>query len=101
MTDEQIDHLIGARNRLTGRRFIDSRAVDHIDAVLRDVPAGQRNDVDLLLGRRCAKLPDYDALEAACAEVGQGATWYQYEKMSAGLPDGIVDEYSSATEGHW
>jgi hypothetical protein len=58
LTDTQIDHLIGARNRITDRRdeLIDTRAVAHIDAVLQDVPAGQRNDVDLLLGRRCAKL---------------------------------------------
>jgi hypothetical protein len=49
------------------------------------------------------------ALRAACSEVGQGATWYQahtptnaeYERMSAGLPDGLQDEYSSSTEGHW
>ena len=89
MTDEQIDHIIGARNRLTSRPdgLIDTRAVDHLDAVLRDVPAGQRNDVDLLLGRRCAVLPDYEALQAACAEVGQGATWYQYGGIADVTPD--------------
>jgi hypothetical protein len=54
MTNEQIDHLIAARNAITDRtdEFIDMRAVDHIDAVLRDIPISQRPDVDALLGRR-------------------------------------------------
>lgn len=69
MNDTQIDHLIGARNCITDRtdEYIDLRAVDHIDAVLRDVPPGQRPDVDALLGRACAIV---DALERAADEVG-------------------------------
>jgi hypothetical protein len=129
--------------------LIDTRAVAHIDAVLRDIPAGQRNDVDLLLGRRCAVLPQQpyheratvhipacptcesapfyltaeelaeaqgviacdhcdtliypdnisDALRAAAHEIGVEAEWTpahtptdaEYERMSAGRPDGIVE----------
>lgn len=58
-TNTQINELIASRNCLTNRRdeLIDLDAVDHIDNILRDVPAGQRNDVDLLLGRSCAVLP--------------------------------------------
>lgn len=54
LTAEMIDHLIGARNRITERRdeMIDFRAVDHIDAVLSAVPHGERPDVDALLGRK-------------------------------------------------
>lgn len=54
LTAEMIDHLIGARNRITERRdeMIDFRAVDHIDAVLSAVPHGERPDVDAMLGRK-------------------------------------------------
>lgn len=54
LTDEQVDHLIGARNRITDvmSDFPDFAASDHIDFVLRDIPIGQRPDVDALLGRR-------------------------------------------------
>ena len=59
MTDQQIDRLIAARNNITDR--IESDEVDQhtaeIDALLRDVPPGTRNDVDRLLGRTCAVLP--------------------------------------------
>jgi hypothetical protein len=59
MTNEQIDAQIAKRNRLTNRRdgLTDSKRVKAIDAKLATVPAGQRNDVDLLLGRSCAVLP--------------------------------------------
>ena len=61
MTDNQIDTIIEARNLLTNRSgdvdFSAEAIIDRIDAVLRDVPPGQRNDVDLLLGRPCAVLP--------------------------------------------
>jgi hypothetical protein len=83
--DTAIIRLIARRDRLTNRRDgrLNRPALDEIDAQLSALcPAGQSNDVDLLLGRSCAVLPDY-------------------ERLSKGLPDGITDEYSSATEGHW
>jgi hypothetical protein len=54
MTNEQIDHLIAARNAITDRTddYANTKALNHIDAVLRDIPVGQRRDVDALLGRR-------------------------------------------------
>lgn len=59
MTYLSIDELIALRDRLTDRRdeAVDYVAVDQIDAKLAQVPAGERNDVDLLLGRTCAVLP--------------------------------------------
>lgn len=59
ITDTEINTIIAARERLTNRRDeqIDWVAVDHFDAVLAQVPAGTRNDVDLLLGRP-AELPE-------------------------------------------
>lgn len=62
-----IDHLIAAREAITNRTedYINLKAVDAIDALLSDVPPGQRDDVDLLLGRTCAELPEraeYDTL---------------------------------------
>ena len=67
LTQEQISALVKIRNQMTNRRDeqIDHIAVDLLDDVLRDVPPGQRNDVDLLLGRMCAQLPnraDYNPL---------------------------------------
>lgn len=54
MTNDQIDHLVSARNAITDRtdKYQNMRAVDEIDAILRDVPPGQRADVDALLGRK-------------------------------------------------
>jgi hypothetical protein len=54
MNDTQIDHLIAARNAVTDRTedYPNLRAVSYIDAVLSDIPIGQRPDVDALLGRR-------------------------------------------------
>jgi hypothetical protein len=59
MTNEQIGHLIAARNAITDRTedYINDRAADHIDAVLSDIPIGQRPDVDALLGRRANYIP--------------------------------------------
>jgi hypothetical protein len=59
MNDDRIDYLIAQRERLTNRRDeqIDFDAVAAIDAKLRQVPAGTRNDVDLALGRPEAVLP--------------------------------------------
>jgi hypothetical protein len=53
MTNEQIDRLVAARNKITDVCLPDGVYVDtsDIDAVLRDVPQGQRPDVDALLGR--------------------------------------------------
>lgn len=78
MTDETINALVATRNRLTNRRDeqVDWGAVDLIDAILRDVPPGQRNDVDLLLGRPTAVLPPRAALQAACEE--NGVTEYRW-----------------------
>jgi hypothetical protein len=111
MTDEQIDQLIAVRNYQTNRRdeLTDWAQVDSIDVLLRDVPPGQRNDVDLLLGRLCAVLPVRAALQAAAHEAGVTAEWTpahtltdaEYERMSACQPDGIVEHYASHTEGHW
>jgi|WetSurMetagenome_2_1015567.scaffolds.fasta_scaffold345973_2 hypothetical protein len=47
-------------------------------------------------------------MQAAAAEAGVTEEWTpartptdaEFERMSAGLPDGIVEHYSSATEGH-
>lgn len=60
MTDNDINALIAIRERATNRidEQIDWNAVDPIDAQLAQVPPGQRNDVDLLLGRPDAVLPE-------------------------------------------
>lgn len=97
MTPDRIARLINRRNKLTARRDgrLNRPALDEIDALLREVEPGTDNRVDLALGRQCATLPprpDYH-ISAAQAE--------QYRLMSEGRPDGICDEYSSATEGHW
>jgi hypothetical protein len=75
MNDNTINQLISAREAITNvtADYINDQAVDQIDAVLSEVKPGQRNDVDLLLGRLCAKLPErvdygqafYDGLIAA------------------------------------
>lgn len=59
MTDDRIDYLIAQRNKLLQRRdaLYDRKRIDAIDAKLRDVPPGERNDVDLALGRHEAQLP--------------------------------------------
>lgn len=77
MTDEQIARLIARRDRLTGRsdERINRPALDEIDAQLATVPPGQRNDIDLLLGRPGAILPPRDALARAAAESGAEAQW--------------------------
>lgn len=67
-TNQKIDLYIKRRNKLTSRRdgLIDSKTIAYIDARLSELSiAGQRNDVDLLLGRPCAVLPDRGALFAA------------------------------------
>lgn len=53
-----VDGLIARRNKLTDRRdgLTDSNVINRIDAKLREIPTGQREDVDLLLGR---VLPSY------------------------------------------
>lgn len=93
MNDEQINHLIAARNAITDRtdEYINQRAVDHIDAVLRDVPPGQRADVDALLGRKRIVMVQHadGAQEVALEFTAEQDT--QYSAMSAGLPDGIVE----------
>jgi hypothetical protein len=56
MTNEQIDRLIAARNRMTDVMVPDNVYIDtsDIDAVLSSVPLGERPDVDALLGRTYA-----------------------------------------------
>lgn len=60
MNDDRIDYLIAQRNKLLQRRdaLYDRKRIDAIDAKLAAVPAGQRNDVDLALGRPEAQLPE-------------------------------------------
>jgi len=74
MTDQQIDRLIAARNSMTDVCLPDGVYADtaDIDALLRDVQPGQRNDVDRLLGRTCAVLParvDYGLSAAEVADI--------------------------------
>jgi hypothetical protein len=95
MTDDQINRMIAARNKLTNVRDerIDWTTVDAIDTMLRDVPAGQRNDVDLLLGRSCAVLPTREAIRIAADEVSVTAEWLsaaqvaQLEEIERGRRD--------------
>lgn len=88
LTDAQIDRLIARRNRLTNRRGTYNKpAVDGIDAQLSQVPAGERNDIDLLLGRSCATLPK----RVVMVQHVDGEIEIDYEAMSAGKPDGIVE----------
>lgn len=72
MNDTQIALLIAARNRITDRR--DATANDtntaEIDALLSEVPSGYDNDVDLLLGRRGAKLPQRVDYHLECTRRG-------------------------------
>jgi hypothetical protein len=58
MNAEQIDALLKVRSQLLSLRDLE-HGVDTspIDAVLREVPPGENNDVDLALGRTCATLP--------------------------------------------
>ena len=127
MTTDQIDALITRRNKLTNRRdgLTDSKRVKRIDAQLEQVPAGQDNRVDLLLCRSCAVLPErptYGPQDAPddyrIANRPGNPNWHgvkawfdesaltvtqaeQYRLMSEEQPDGIVEQYSSSTEGHW
>ena len=74
MTDQEIDFIISARNFITDR--IESDEVDQhtaeIDALLREVAPGTRNDVDRLLGRSCATptpRADYGLSAAEVADI--------------------------------
>lgn len=40
-------------------------------------------------------------INVRCVIVPAPLTDTEYAAMSEGLPDGIIEEYSSATEGHW
>ena len=78
MTDEQIDAVIAKRNDITSLRTFWHRLdeLDRLDARLRTVPPGQRNDVDRLLGRACAVLSprvDYNLAE-------NNAEWMQQQE---------------------
>lgn len=106
MTDERINRLMRRRAKLTNRRdeHINRPAIAEIDAQLATVAPGQRNDVDLALGRPCAQLPprvDYGLADTYAAIVEVLEREEQYQRMSAGQPDGIVEHYDSSTEGHW
>ncbi len=130
-TPAQIARLIARRERLTNRRDerINFPAVKEIDAQLAQVPAGERNDVDLLLGRPCAQLSIpaavVRALEAdeqrelmTMAEVLAGraaAGMCDADEMRSVKQDALnkhrytwrgcagnsADEYDSGSEGHW
>jgi hypothetical protein len=73
MTPDKIDRLIARRAKLTSRRSINQPAVDEIDAQLATVTPGERNDVDLLLGRLCAILPERAMVKWSTDE--QRAEW--------------------------
>lgn len=94
MTTDQIDRLINRRNKLTNRRDgrLNRPALDEIDAKLREVPDGQDNRVDKLLGRPCAVLPTRAEYTVTQAE--------QFRLECEGQPDGIVD-HSDALSGAW
>lgn len=79
LTTERIARLITRRERLTNRRDgrINFPAVDEIDEKLREVPAGERPDVDALLGRYPSMRPATDT-SAATAHVAELAS----DKMS-------------------
>jgi len=58
MTHEQITALLEVRSQLLSLRDLDhSVDTSPIDAVLRQIPPGADNRVDLVLGRQCAVLP--------------------------------------------
>lgn len=59
MTPEQITFLLSARDTWLCVRdeCVNWEAVAEIESVLREVPPGIDNRVDLALGRRCAVLP--------------------------------------------
>lgn len=66
LTPERITRLVNRRERLTNRRDgrINFPAVDEIDEKLREVPAGERPDVDALLGRYPSMRPSTDTSTA-------------------------------------
>lgn len=107
MTDEKINALINRRNKLTNRRdgLTDSKRIQRIDAQLSQTPPGQRNDVDLLLGRTCAILPPRSALRCAAAQVGVKAEWLTPKEVAmlearTAECSGIV-EHDDVTAGMW
>ena len=86
MTPERISQLIKRRNKLTSKRSLNRPALDEIDAKLREVPAGERNDVDLLLGRACATLPDravYGAIAAVLDKHAEAAQKWSSDEQRA------------------
>ncbi len=116
MNDQQIDRLIARRDKLLTRRdgLYDHAVINRIDAKLRAAcPAGQRNDVDMALGRLCAVLPprvDYhiarptdapDSLSAAdiadmdarCKETRSSA---QAELLAA-----LADQHDDMLDWQW
>lgn len=72
LTTERITRLINRRERLTNRRDgrINFPAVNEIDAQLAQLPAGERPDVDALLGRYPSMRPSTDTA-AATAHVAE------------------------------
>lgn len=88
MTDAEITRLIEVRNTITNRRDLDFNPdTGSIDAQLATVPPGQRNDVDLLLGRPNAVLPDYYTKPGWI--VSQAVTLEEMKRISA---DAMRDE---------
>jgi len=59
MNQQQIDALIEVRSQILSARDLEHNPdTEPIDAVLREVPPGDDNRVDLALGRLCAVLPE-------------------------------------------
>lgn len=124
MTPDRITRLISRRDKLTCRRDgrINWPALREIDALLSEVPAGQDNRVDLALGRPEAQLPprtEYGPQPAPSdyriANRSDNPNWHgvgawfdeaaartdaDYQRMSEGRPDGIV-EHDDALAGAW
>lgn len=105
MTDNDIDALIAIRERATNRRDeqIDWNAVDLIDAQLAQVPAGKRNDVDLLLGRSCAQLPECVEYQLRPATDTAAATEAVAELAQAKQDEflmHIADQYADMLDWH-
>jgi hypothetical protein len=102
MNDREISLLIRARNNITDRIESDEhdQHTAEIDALLRDVPPGHNNDVDLLLGRLCAKLPErraYIPAQAVTVEQAAPLAEAQAAKFAAHVA-GLSEETKAAIE---
>jgi hypothetical protein len=104
----EIERLIARRDLLTNRRdgLTDSKEIAKIDRKLATVPEGVNNDVDLRLGRTCAKLPeqpDYGpASRAATIRARHGDMTGMYAPLQALMNaaakanQGVIDDEMEA-----